>query len=345
MTVEGPGYQGTIPPSITCPYCEREAVYPGLEDLFSQPGTVEEPKRIVCHCAHCDLYFRVEVPGGPTGGWKAIKLPEDEQEAIKLDGLPDPDGGVDESLIEKADAVMRDLVPNNGFLNDDQAAKFAAYLEEGMREEWEAELAAEAGVRGPLRIPLTEPVPIDHVCCPMCRERGQFPEGYRLTVPPEITGWRTGDCAFPDWGDLEGEARFSTNNWTCGAMSKIRDMAAEVEVWSEDQHVAILPWYDQPLHLVVSYYKHRGRTEGLHVMEDGHARVATYQDVVEFLHATRCGEAMRVMRCRDQEVEAQWEAPHCDRCGRVPQAGGSPVGGAEELWCDHCRIRWVGGKP
>jgi len=327
--------------AITCPYCEREATYPSLEELFAQPGTVEDPNADCVRCPHCDLVFDVEVPGGETGGWRTRPYTSQELaranagdveieygEAVvskrKLDAPEDPDGGVDEQAV-----IM-------GAMAESVAVDMERAMMEAAEEEWELELAQEAGVADP--DPKGPPVPVDHVCCPMCRERGQFPEGYRLTDPPEITGWRTGDCAFPSWGDLEDEAPFNPNNWTCGALSKIRNMAADVEVWSEDQHVAVLAWPWKALHLVVSYYKHRGRTEGLHVLQDGQARVATYGDVRQFLHDHRCADARRVMRCRDEEVKEQWEAVRCPDCGAVPEVEAIAEGPEYRCTCGWSQI-------
>jgi hypothetical protein len=70
--------------------------------------------------------------------------------------------------------------------------------------------------------------------------------------------------------------------WNHPDLHQIRADAYDVEAWCEDQHCAVLPIRDTCTFLVVSYYKHRGRTEGLWVVDGDEIRPATTEDVAEY---------------------------------------------------------------
>lgn len=79
--------------------------------------------------------------------------------------------------------------------------------------------------------------------CPRCKARGKTWEG----ADP--------NCAFED-----GE--FSSDNWNCATMNKLRDLCGdEITVWNEDCNACILKT-DECGYVLLSWYKQRGRTEG-----------------------------------------------------------------------------------
>lgn len=86
-------------------------------------------------------------------------------------------------------------------------------------------------------------------------------------------------CAFP--GGV-----FNGDNWACVSMAPIRDAAYEVEVRCEDSHMSILPFFDEDGcggFIVVSYYKHRGRTSTADVYVEGEkTRPLTLADAQRF---------------------------------------------------------------
>jgi hypothetical protein len=84
--------------------------------------------------------------------------------------------------------------------------------------------------------------------CPRCIERGQTWPG----DPPK--------CSFT------ADGVFTRDGWNCATMAVLRDYAASSAVWSEDQYAAVLPFDGE--HLVLSWYKHRGRTDVALVLHD-----------------------------------------------------------------------------
>jgi len=83
-------------------------------------------------------------------------------------------------------------------------------------------------------------------------------------------------CAFPN-------GVFRTVNWSCAGLHRLRDDAEAVEVWNDDQHCAVLPFPDSCDFVVLSYYKHRGNTEGAWLVCDHIMRPLTTQDVRAYL--------------------------------------------------------------
>ena len=85
--------------------------------------------------------------------------------------------------------------------------------------------------------------------CKMCVERG--------------TTWEGSDpkCAF------EGN-EFSGENWNCATMNALRDICEEKGsvVWTEDQNACVLAVPDACEHVVLSWYKSRGRTESAFIL-------------------------------------------------------------------------------
>lgn len=91
--------------------------------------------------------------------------------------------------------------------------------------------------------------------CPRCRERGKT--------------W-TGDA--PTCGFVGGT--FSDANWNCATLNALRGRAEAMEtiVRTEGQAAALLPFDGD--HIVLGWYKSRGRTECALVLS-GDARVST----------------------------------------------------------------------
>lgn len=118
--------------------------------------------------------------------------------------------------------------------------------------------------------------------CRMCRERGKT--------------WNGGDpeCAFPNGG------QFTVENWNCATANALRDISGQDEPhdnadhrWFNDQNYSTIlvdavdlssgPAYA----LWMTWYKHRGRTEGLWLLGGDEPRKPTEEDAVEIIEALR----------------------------------------------------------
>jgi hypothetical protein len=80
--------------------------------------------------------------------------------------------------------------------------------------------------------------------CKACEDRGQTWNG------------DSPSCAFDERGV------FTSDNWNCATMNKLRALAEDRSVWNEDQYCSIIPFKDEGTYIVLSWYKHRGRTQG-----------------------------------------------------------------------------------
>lgn len=94
--------------------------------------------------------------------------------------------------------------------------------------------------------------------CKLCTERGKTWQG----DDPE--------CAFET-------GTFSAKNWNCATMGKLRNLCEDSTVWNEDQNAALLCGEDCD-HVVLSWYKRRGRTEGAYMLNDGIATPLTLEE-------------------------------------------------------------------
>jgi hypothetical protein len=72
-------------------------------------------------------------------------------------------------------------------------------------------------------------------------------------------------CAFTKDGIFTGV--FNPDNWNCATMNKLRDLCL-APVWNEDQNAAIICGVESQ-HIILSWYKRRGRTEGAFMLNDG----------------------------------------------------------------------------
>lgn len=87
-------------------------------------------------------------------------------------------------------------------------------------------------------------------------------------------------CAFDDAGV------FTPDNWNCATISPLRNAAAEHAVWNDDQWAGLVPIdYTEGggFHLLLTWYKSRGRTEGAWVVADGAVRPLTLADAEAWL--------------------------------------------------------------
>lgn len=80
-------------------------------------------------------------------------------------------------------------------------------------------------------------------------------------------------CAFDEDGN------FLKDNWNCILLDKLRNDANEI--WSEDNHCAILPYSGE--FIILSYYKHRGRTNGFWILSEDEIRQGTEKEAEEYL--------------------------------------------------------------
>jgi len=71
------------------------------------------------------------------------------------------------------------------------------------------------------------------------------------------------ECAFNKDGS------FNPDNWNCNLMNELRDAAQDVEVWAEDEHMAVLAFQGELKFGILGYYKHRGRTDRFWIWEVG----------------------------------------------------------------------------
>ena len=105
--------------------------------------------------------------------------------------------------------------------------------------------------------------------CPWCKSRYRDGRPSNFASDPR--------CGF-DWKGV-----FTSDNWQCAGLSILRGAGYEREVWSDDQHCTIVPMSDCRF-IVLSYYKHRGRTEGAWVVEGSDVRPLTAGDVYQYQH-------------------------------------------------------------
>jgi hypothetical protein len=89
--------------------------------------------------------------------------------------------------------------------------------------------------------------------CKACKERGKTWDG---SAP---------QCAFVQDGIFTGV--FNSDNWNCATMNKLRNLCDE-PINNEDQNAEIICGVDSQ-HVVLTWYKRRGRTEGAFMLNDG----------------------------------------------------------------------------
>ena len=75
--------------------------------------------------------------------------------------------------------------------------------------------------------------------------------------------------------------RFTSENWNCLTANALRDHAERRETWSEGQYLGVIPF--DGAFIVLSWYKHRGRTEGAWMVFEGEALPLTLEHAEECL--------------------------------------------------------------
>lgn len=109
----------------------------------------------------------------------------------------------------------------------------------------------------------------DRLHCPRCRAEYSAEE---LRNSPQIK------CAFANTGV------FNADNYSCGTMIKIRELAGQVSMYNEDEHACLLP---NDAHsgsfVLVTWYKSRGHTQGLWLVDQNTISPMTYQQADDFL--------------------------------------------------------------
>lgn len=118
--------------------------------------------------------------------------------------------------------------------------------------------------------------------CRMCQERGKT--------------WNGDDpkCSFPDGG------KFSAEGWNCATANALRDISGQSEPhpaadyrYCDDQNYSTLQIdkVDLPsgsaYALWMTWYKHRGRTEGMWLLDDDEPRIPTEDDALAIIDALR----------------------------------------------------------
>jgi hypothetical protein len=102
--------------------------------------------------------------------------------------------------------------------------------------------------------------------CDACRERGKTWQG------------DSPKCAF-----MHGH-HFSSDNWCCATMGELRHACEEKETWSNDDYAGVVAVQElvadtfsyRPTHIVIHWYKSRGRTDGA-IVFDGHGGTHTLE--------------------------------------------------------------------
>jgi len=89
------------------------------------------------------------------------------------------------------------------------------------------------------------------MACKLCEERGKNWVGSNPI------------CAFES-------GNFSADNWNCATLLRLRDLCEDSELRNGDQAAALLCGASSD-HIVLAWYKQRGRTEGAYMLLDGAA--------------------------------------------------------------------------
>lgn len=107
--------------------------------------------------------------------------------------------------------------------------------------------------------------------CPRCRREYNEAE---LHDAPRVR------CAFANTGV------FSPDNYSCGALTQLRDLAGQINAHNDDENACLLP---DDVHcgsfILITWYKSRGRTQGLWLVNQSSVTPVTYQQIDEFLNA------------------------------------------------------------
>jgi hypothetical protein len=118
------------------------------------------------------------------------------------------------------------------------------------------------------------------MACRRCQERGKTWEGSDPS------------CSFPD-------GVFSSKGWNCATAGELRDLVRQDEedslsVYSDDCNAALLPW--EASFILLSWYKHRGRTDGAWLVSSGEITPLTLEQAEGFLDAAAPADIDRLER-------------------------------------------------
>jgi hypothetical protein len=109
----------------------------------------------------------------------------------------------------------------------------------------------------------------DRFRCSLCVEQG-WPDDFGSEP----------QCAFTENG------KFTADNWACATAMKLRSLATgedwEREQHSGDQKIATLPFFDG-MFLVIGWYKNRGTTEFVAVLDETRILEMTLKTAEEIL--------------------------------------------------------------
>jgi len=108
--------------------------------------------------------------------------------------------------------------------------------------------------------------------CSWCKEKYKGKRPSNFASNPE--------CAF------DSNGVFQESNWNCAGLGILRKACYEREVWNDDQHCAILSIKDQGSFIILSYYKHRGRTEGAWLVKEETIQLLTVDDITSWITPT-----------------------------------------------------------
>ena len=105
--------------------------------------------------------------------------------------------------------------------------------------------------------------------CKKCKER--------------IKNWNGSDpkCAFPD-------GVFNTDNWNCATMNELRGLCEESYCYNNDQYAALLEGAGCDF-VLLTWYKHRGRTNGAYQLTDNACTPLTIKEAEEVIYRYKNG--------------------------------------------------------
>lgn len=103
--------------------------------------------------------------------------------------------------------------------------------------------------------------------CPRC-----------LSRTPLGKNWDEPRCAFPT-------GVFQSDNWNCATANALRDLVKQ-PVWNEDQNAGLIPGV-KSYHVVLGWYKNRGRTEGAWMINEGIMEPLTLEEAERVIEAAK----------------------------------------------------------
>jgi hypothetical protein len=98
-----------------------------------------------------------------------------------------------------------------------------------------------------------------------------------------------------DWNGSDSECAFkstifSSDNWNCATMNALRRIVEDAGICNEDQYAVLLPVFECGEFLVLSWYKHRGATEGAFILYEDKVSALTIEEAEAILVQYRSGK-------------------------------------------------------